>query len=119
MIIVLRYLNTMKTLILLIFLMPVYAFSQQIFTVDYASQADVKIYVVDYPSQADLKVYKVNYASQAKGNDGLWHFVDYASQADVKIYFVDYSSQADMKIYFVDYQSQAGWRNKNKKHLFY
>ena len=56
-------------------------FSQKVFSVDYASQADVKVYVVDYESQADLSVYKVDYASQAGDNDGSWFFVDYESQS--------------------------------------
>ena len=35
-------------------------YSQTLFSVDYASQAEVKVFVVDYPSQADLKVFKVD-----------------------------------------------------------
>ena len=54
-------------------------YSQTLFSVDYASQAEVKVFVVDYPSQADLKVFKVDYASQAKGNEGLWYFVEHES----------------------------------------
>jgi len=34
--------------------------AQKIFSVDYASQADIKVFVVDYQSQADLCVYKVD-----------------------------------------------------------
>ena len=52
-------------------------FAQKVFSVDYASQAEVKVFVVDYESQADLNVYKVDYESQAKGNEGLWYFVNY------------------------------------------
>ena len=77
------------------------------------------VFVVDYKSQADLLVYKVDYKSQAKGNEGLWHFVDHKSQADFAIYFIDYKSQADLKVFFVDYKSQAGWQTKEKKHLLY
>jgi hypothetical protein len=109
-----------KTLTLIALLLSFgWANAQKVYSVDYASQADVKVYVVDYESQADLKVYRVNYASQAKGNDGKWFSTDYASQADKKIYFVDYESQADLKIYFVDYESQAGWRKAAKKMLMY
>jgi len=93
--------------------------AQQIFSEDYASQADVKVFVVEHASQADLLVFKVDYASQAKGNEGLWFFVDYASQADKKIFFVDYASQADLKIHFVAYASQVGWEEKSKQHLMY
>ena len=92
---------------------------QKGFSVDYESQADVKVFVVKYESQADLKVYKVKYESQAGDNDGKWFFVKYETQADKKIYFVKYESQADLKIFFVDYESQAGWRSNSKKHLFY
>ena len=45
------------------------AMAQKVFTVDYASQADVELFVVDYASQADLCVFKVDYASRAKGNE--------------------------------------------------
>ena len=95
------------------------ATAQKVFTVDYASQADVKLFVVDYASQADLCVFRVDYASQAKGNEGQWFWVDYASQADKKVFWVDYASQADLKIFFVDYASQAEWRSQQKKHLMY
>jgi hypothetical protein len=93
--------------------------AQSVYSVDYASRADVKVFVVDYASQADLKVFKVSYQSQAGKNNGLWFFVEYESRADKKIYFVDYASQADVKIFFVDYQSQAGWVNKSKMAMFY
>ena len=93
--------------------------AQTLFSVEYKSQADVKVFVVDYKSQADLLVYKVDYKSQAKGNEGLWFFDKYKSQADFTIYFVEYKSQADLKVFFVDYKSQAGWRSKEKKHLLY
>ena len=80
----------MKKILFIVFLTSSIAYSQKMHSVDYSSQADVKVYVVDY-----------------------------SSQADKKIYFVDYSSQADLKIYFVEYRSQAGWRNNSKKHLLY
>ena len=94
-------------------------YSQKILSVDYVSQADVKVFVVDYPSQADLKVFKVDYANQAKGNKGLWYFVKYESQSDKKIFFVDYESQADLLIHFVENKSQSGWRTYSKIHLLY
>jgi hypothetical protein len=100
-------------------LLPSVIFSQEIFSVQYKSQADIKVFVVDYESQCDLKVFKVDYQSQANGNEGLWYFVDYESQADKKIFFVEYESQSDLKIYFVKYKSQAGWKNNSKKQLLY
>ena len=114
------YIINMKPLLIICFYFFVGALhSQNMFSVDYKSQADVNIFVVEYKSQADLLVYKVDYKSQAKGNEGLWYFVDYKSQADFNLYFVDYKSQADLKIYFVEYKSQAGWQSKEKKHLLY
>gem|GEM_PF-182028 len=95
------------------------AIGQKVYSVEYASQADVKIYVVEYESQADLKVYKVNYESQTGNNDGKWFFTRYESQAQKKVFFVSYDSQADLKIYFVDYESQAGWKHHEKKALLY
>ena len=38
-----------------------FGFSQKIFSVEYASQSDIKVFVVDYESQSDLKVFKVDY----------------------------------------------------------
>ena len=38
-----------------------FSYSQTVYTVDYESQADLKVYAVDYESQCDLKVYKVDY----------------------------------------------------------
>ena len=109
--------KTFTTFLLICFFTQL--FSQKLHSVNYSSQADLKVFVVDYENQADLKVYKVKYQNQASGNEGKWFFVDYPSQADKKIYFVDYASQADLKIYFVKYQNQAGWRNSEKKHLLY
>lgn len=103
----------------LVFSFPAIVSAQNVFAVDYASQADIKIIVVPYESQADLKVFKVKYESQAKDNKGKWFFTAYASQAKKKLFYVDYESQADLKIFFVKYESQAGWRNASKRHLFY
>lgn len=111
----------MKTLVLLsiLFLITNMLSAQKVFSVQYASQADVKVFVVEYESQADLKVHKKEYTSQATGNEGNWFFTEYESQADKSVYFVAYASQADITVYFVKYASQAGWRNKSKQHHFY
>jgi len=93
--------------------------AQKVFSVEYASQADVKVFVADYESRADLSVFKVDYESRAGKNDGNWFFVDYASRADKKIFFVDYASQADVIIFFTEYTSGVGWKKKDKIHLFY
>ena len=61
----------MNKLIYLLLFIPSIGFSQKFHSVEYESQADIKIFVVDYESQWDLKVYKVDYESQANGNKGL------------------------------------------------
>ena len=112
--------NTMKYLLvtsLLAFASHVNA--QKVFSVDYASQAEVKVFVARYENQADLKVFRVKYENQAGQNDGKWYFTGYANQAQKRIIFVDYENQADLKIFFVDYENQAGWRNNAKKSLMY
>jgi len=68
---------------------------------------------------ADLAVYKVDYENRAVVNNGQWFFVDYESEADKKIFFVDYASQADVTIFFTKYINRAGWKKKEKIHLFY
>lgn len=107
------------SILTILILLPLFSTAQNILSVQYENQADVKVFVVDYENQADLKVYKVDYENQAQGNEGLWYFVKYANQADKRIYFVDYENQSDLKIFFVKYQNQAGWRDKSKQHLMY
>jgi hypothetical protein len=111
----------MKTFLaaLLLLVTCTQAFTQKVYSVDYANQADVKVFVVKYENQADLKVYIVKYESKAVENNGKWYFTKYANQAKKKIYFVEYENQADLKIYFIAYESQAGWRNQSLKHLMY
>ena len=105
--------------IFLLFLTSYSSTAQEVFSVKYPSQADVKVYVAEHESQADLLVYKVKYKSQAGNNDGSWFFVDYASEADKKIYYVEYKSQADIIVFFVEFASKAKWRSNNKKHFFF
>ena len=93
--------------------------AQTVFSVDYKSDADVKVYVAKYKSDADLVVYKAKYKSDAGDNDGVWFFTDYKSDAKKKIFFVDYKSDADLVDFFADYKSDAGWKNSGKKHLMY
>lgn len=93
------------------------ASAQTVCSVQYKSDADVKVYVTNYKSDADLVVYKCKYKSDAQGtNKGLWFFTDYKSDAKKKVYFVDYKSDADLVVYFTDYKSDAGWRNRSKMH---
>jgi hypothetical protein len=93
--------------------------AQNVFSTQYANQADLNVFVVDYENQCDLKVFKVDYSNQAKGNQGLWYFVEYGNQADKKVFFAEYANQSDLKIFFVKYKNQAGWRDKTKQHLLY
>jgi hypothetical protein len=102
-------------IILFILILPNILYAGNVYVVQYASQADLKVYIVNYESQADITVKVVKYQSQARGKDALWYFVKYASQADIKIFFVKYASQADLKIKYVEYESQARWR---KQHAF-
>lgn len=106
-------------LITLVYILCPVSKAQKVFSVEHASQADVKVFVVKYESQADLKVFKVKYGSQTGKNDGNWFFTANASQATKKINFVKYKNQADLKIYFVDYASQAGWKNKSKQQIMF
>ncbi len=107
----------MKIKILLSFMLSVVLWTecraQKVYSVKYASQADIKVYVVDYESQADLLVYKVDYQSRAGDNDGRWFFTDYESQADKSIYFVDYESQADLIITLLSMRVE---KDENKQH---
>lgn len=72
----------MKLLISLFFVLSFgfTCFSQKVYSVQYANQADVKVFVVDYENQADLKVFKVKYANQAGKNNGKWFFTEYENQ---------------------------------------
>jgi len=114
----------MKLIRFLILIFAVTLFShesicQNIHTVEYPNQSDIKVFVVDYPNQSDLNIFLVDYTYQiTEENEGLWYFVEYPSQADKKVFFVDYPNQSDLKIYYVKYRNQAGWKNPQKKHLF-
>lgn len=113
------YLNKIILLLFFTFFCLITSYSQKIFAVDYASQADIKVFVTKYASQADLLVFKVKFSSQSSDNLGNWFFVEYASQADKKIYYCKYASESDLKIYFVDYESQSKWRKNEKRHMFF
>ena len=63
-------------LLFLLLFISFFASAQMIYSVDYASQADIKVFVCKYASQADLLVYKVKYKSQIENNDGKWFFVE-------------------------------------------
>lgn len=60
-------------------------------------------YSVNYKSDAKIKVFIAKYKSDAK----------------FPIFFFDYKSDADSVIFFADYTSDAGWENAGKKHLLY
>ena len=109
----------LRIIIIAAILLPIglQAGAQTVYSVDYKSDADIKVFVSEYKSDADLVVYKTEYKSDATGNNGIWHFVKYKSDAKKKIYFVQYKSDADLIIYFSQWKSDAGWRNNSKKHL--
>ena len=111
---------TMRPVIAFILcLISAIACAQNVFSSQYANQADLNVFVVEYENQCDLKVFKVDYANQAKGNEGLWYFVEYGNQAEKKVFFAEYANQSDLKIFFVKYNNQSGWRDKTKQHLLY
>ena len=87
----------MKKTSLSIFAIIVLIFSdakaQPIFSVQYKSEAKVKVFVAQYKSEADLLVFKCDYRSEANGNKGFW--------------------------FFTKYKSEAKWKNSRKKQLFY
>lgn len=97
-------------------LLPFLVFSQKVYKVDHAYQADIKVFSVQHAYQADLKVYTVNHSYQAN-KDGLWFFTNHGYQADKKIFFTNHSYQADLLIYFVNHSYQAGWNDRSKMHL--
>ena len=74
----------MKHLIISLIFLPIFSFSQKIYSTQYSNQSDIKVFVVEYENQSDLKVYKVDYPHQAKSNKGHWYFVEYANQSDLK-----------------------------------
>ena len=65
----------MKRQLLLLFISSS-LYSQNISTVDYPYQSDIKVFVVDREYKTDLNVFRVKYSYQVKGNEGLWYFVD-------------------------------------------
>lgn len=83
----------MKKILAIIILATVCALcakGQTVYSVQYKSEADVKVYVAKYKSEADLVVYKCKY-----------------------------KSEADLVIWFAEYKSEAGWQKKEKQHLMY
>lgn len=93
-------------------------FSQMVFPVKFANQADVKVYEVKFETQADLNVFRVDFRNQATDCNGLWFYTDFVNQAQWKIFFTDFYTQADLKIFYVKFRNQAGWRNEEKKQLY-
>lgn len=93
-------------------------FSQTVFPVKFATQADVKVFEVKFENQADLNVFQVDFQNQATDCNGLWFYTDFVNQARWKIFFTDFENQADLKIFYVKFRNQAGWRNEEKKQLY-
>lgn len=83
----------MKKILITIILAVVCSFfakGQTVYSVQYKSEADVKVYVAKYKSEADLVVYKCKY-----------------------------KSEADLVIWLTEYKSEAGWQKKEKQHQMY
>ena len=59
----------MRYLIFILFSIPFTSYSQNVFSVKYSNQSDVKVYVVEYENQCDLKIFFVKYKNQAGWKD--------------------------------------------------
>ena len=105
-------------IVVLAFMIASPLFSQTVFPVKFANQADVKVFEVKFETQADLNVFRVDFQNQASDCNGLWFYTDFENQARWKIFFTDFENQADLKIFYVKFRNQAGWRNEEKKQLF-
>lgn len=105
----------------LLLIIPVYlllavnSFSQQVYSCDYAEDANVKVFVTQYKNEADLVVYRAQYERDGRGNHGVWHFCEYSADANLNVYFTEYEGEADIVIFFTDIKSDAGWRKLEKK----
>ena len=53
-----------KNILFTLIFLPFISFSQTMFEVDYAHQADILLYEVDYPHQADIKYWITTYQFQ-------------------------------------------------------
>ena len=54
-----------KNILFTLIFLPCIGFSQLMYEVDYAYQADILLYEVDYAYQADIKYWVTNYQYQA------------------------------------------------------
>jgi hypothetical protein len=106
-------------LLLLILFLSSKVYSQNIYSVNFKYQSDVKVFVTDNKINADLLIYKVDHKYEAKENKGSWYFCEYKYQAEKNIFFTEYSYQSDLRVFVVDYKYLAGWINKEKIDLFY
>ena len=87
----------------------------KVFSVDYASQADVKVFVVDYVKT--ICAY-TDYSLQATKNSGAWFWVDYESRAD-KDLFCGLRVSGRFEDLLRQCSSQSEWKNRSKMHLMY
>ena len=90
-----------RNILFTLLLIPSISFSQLMFEVDYAYQADILLYEVDYAYQADIKYWVTDYRFQADEQKHHWYLVEYPYQARYKIFWVDYRYQADKLVFRV------------------
>ena len=93
---------SIKNILLALLFIPSVSFSQLMFEVDYAWQADILLYEVDYAYQADIKYWVADYQFQADEQKHHWFLVRYPHQARYKIFWVDYRYQADKLVFRVN-----------------
>jgi hypothetical protein len=92
--------------------------AQVVYQTEWKSDANVQVYVTEWKSDADLIVYKTTWKSDADKNEGIWYFTEWKSDAKKLLYFTTWKSDADLIIYYTESKSDAGWKNKDKEHLF-
>ena len=93
--------NTLLTLLSLIFITPY-------------QNSDYKIFVTNDKYQADLWVYRTDNKYQAKNVEQIWFqtYDKYAS--DFSARFVDSKYKADLIIYYTKTKNEAGWKKQHR-----
>ncbi|MFC2324908.1 MAG: DUF6150 family protein [Bacteroides sp.] len=78
---------------------------------------DLKVWAAEKPKGADFNAYFVYDASELKGIGTVLQ-VPTREEADFSLQFVDNKKEADFSLWIVESAEEAGWKNKNKEHLF-
>ena len=92
--------------------------AQQVFTVKYPGQANVKLFDTPDSTIADLIVFVKSDTTGTSGNNGIWYETTDPTNAQ-KIFFTSDTTSSDMKIYITGNISNAGWINTAKMGLMH